>query len=120
MPDRKSKGRRLGDITNEEANTKMKILKENHLTLTIGGFISVILALFWITYYVSTYKSDIEHNFKIIDKSVTQLVITCSNQKIDTDKLKMESISLKVKLAVIETKLSNIEILLIDIKDRIK
>ena len=119
-PLRKEKGRREHDMAAVEVKKKIELLKGNQLTFTIGGFITIILALFWITYYVTEYKGNTEHKFNIISTSIDSINKTNIERKIIDNKLQIENTDVKVRLATIETKLCNIEFLLIEIKRDIR
>lgn len=113
MSVRKGNGRRKIELKKGEIELKEKLLKDKQLTFTVVGFISVMIALFWITYNATSWKSEVEHKFSIIKTEY-------SNQKSDVCKLKTDNTSAKINFMELNTKLANIETLLIEIKADMK
>ncbi len=95
----------------------IKSLEQHHFKLTIATAVAVIVSLMSMTYTLSTWKSDMELGLKTTLVGVNHVgeVQDALNARIVV--LETQDTLTKIQVATIETRLTNIEALLIELRE---
>lgn len=95
----------------------IKSLEQHHFKLTIATAVAVIVSLMSMTYTLSTWKSDMEVGLKTTLVGVSHVgeVQDALNARIVV--LEAQDTLTKIQVATIETRLTSIEALLIELRE---
>jgi hypothetical protein len=91
----------------------IQLSDKTRISLTIATIISVVLFIIYTT--ITLTRDRIE-----VSNQIQTLIEAQKLDRADIDKLKISDISKDIVLAQINVKLANIEILLVDLKNRIR
>lgn len=94
----------------------MKTIKDYIINVRIKTIVIVILFVISVIGYIKTKENVFEKAVIKIEDRVSYLAKEVKNTKDDVKLLKIESVDVKVKLAIITTKLTNIELILVEIR----
>lgn len=89
------------------------ISDKTRVSLTIATIISVLSFVVYMTFIVTKDRQEISHQ-------IEDLVTLQKQDRADIDKLKISDGSKDIVLAQINVKLANIEILLVDLKNKLR
>lgn len=89
------------------------ISDKTRVSLTIATIISVISFIVYMTFIVTKDRQEVSHQ-------IQDLVVLQKQDRADIDKLKISDGSKDIVLAQINVKLANIEILLVDLKNKLQ
>lgn len=88
--------------------------------ISIGVAITVIIFLIAMTFNFSTWKADMEAQHKEFDDRISHVGDKVVNMRLEIKELEGRASERDIELAKINTKLTNIEALLLDIKQDLK
>ena len=89
------------------------ISDKTRVSLTIATIISVISFIVYMTFIVTKDRQEVSHQ-------IQDLVVLQKQDRADIDKLKISDGSKDIVLDQINVKLANIEILLVDLKNKLQ
>ena len=104
----------------EVDNNMKKAIEKYNVNITLLTLIALLVSVIGFGITIQKWISTVENNFILVKKDIKFHVKTTDNLSINVEKLQSENTSVKVRLAMIETKLCNIELLLIEIKKDIR
>ena len=111
----------LKRIKDESDNMAIeKSIEKHSIKISIGVAITVILFLLTMTAQFTRWQTEMEAHNKEFDDRISHVGEKVVGMRADINELKIENIDVKVRLATIETKLTNIESLLLEIHNDIK
>ena len=100
---------------------EMKHTIEKHVvSITISTLVVLIFFIISTTLTVSNWKADVEQKLSLLDKGITHHSNAYNKHEERILNLEGENTEVKVRLATIETKLTSIESLLMEIKEDLK
>ena len=97
-----------------------KTIEKHQFKISVGVAITVIFFLITMTMNFATWKAEMTAEHNEFDDRITHIGEKIVNMRADIDNLKERANDRDVELAKINTKLSNIETLLIEIKQDLK
>ena len=97
----------------------MTAIENKNIKIGLTALAIIILFIISTVITITAWKNSIDKDISDIQIGQRHLVNSYNIQQEKINKLDSENIELKIKLATIETKLTNIEILLVEIKQQI-
>lgn len=98
----------------------IKSIEKHNVNITIATIVIVVLFIISSTWQLSGWKSDTEKKMMLLDKGMEMHEKYYAKHDASLNSLTNENFDVKVRLTTIETKLTNIESLLIEIRENMK
>jgi len=95
-------------------------IEKHQLKITIGVAVVVLLFIIGATVQFSSWKANMEQDITLLEKGMEHHTRAYAEHDTRLDLLESENTDIQVRLAMIETKLTNIETILIEIKEDLK
>ncbi len=95
-------------------------IEKHQLKITIGVAVVVLLFIIGATVQFSSWKANMEQDITLLEKGMEHHARAYTEHDTRLDVLEGENTDIQVRLAMIETKLTTIETILIEIKEDLK